>query len=687
MSRRSPAPCWSIACCWHPRWRTVSARPWWRTPWLASARYESHARYGCPGHVIVSARRGVRPGSTVRARDRVGTARRRRRRVRASWRVEGAARARPRSRDSRRGSAAALDAPRQRTHAAARSGRGLELPRGTPEASAPCRGAGRVRGAPATPRAASNRALVGALSRSLRHVRAHRGRATSAGRARLLPSAERTGARRGGAGGGVALPGARAARWLLAVDGRLRTGGPARPRAGRLAGPARTACARAARRGRGFGPGWRSAGRHLRHRPGDLALARARDAPSRLHRLAAGKRASAGAVRASGMRRAARAASEPAGSGMSTWAARRPVRLPQAGAAASEAESLRLRMCAFFALASFAVLQYGALLVHPPSARLLAIAAVVTVGGGALTLSSRLPSRRLALAAALAVSLATLALALLVLGVPAHLLLPSRWATLVRDLRGGLRALEGWLWPYRGGREWTRLAVLLPVPVGLTCAAALCFWPSRHIVATRTAALSLLIALFITGAANQPDAAWGVQGSVLAALTAAWLWLPSLAAADLNRAGAWVVICSTLALLLAPLLSARRPWIHYRTWNAAHATTSFQWDQASGPITWSRSNLTMFELQAPRPQLLRVTALDRFDGRRFLRSPAPPGDSRVDIPRTHERSWLSTATVTVGGLRAELLVSDGGLPVAARWLGRRADTDTITAQPDGEAVC
>ncbi|TMK97101.1 MAG: transglutaminase domain-containing protein [Actinobacteria bacterium] len=386
------------------------------------------------------------------------------------------------------------------------------------------------------------------------------------------------------------------------------------------------------------------------------------------------------------MRRAARAASEPAGSGMSTWAARRPVRLPQAGAAASEAESLRLRMCAFFALASFAVLQYGALLVHPPSARLLAIAAVVTVGGGALTLSSRLPSRRLALAAALAVSLATLALALLVLGVPAHLLLPSRWATLVRDLRGGLRALEGWLWPYRGGREWTRLAVLLPVPVGLTCAAALCFWPSRHIVATRTAALSLLIALFITGAANQPDAAWGVQGSVLAALTAAWLWLPSLAAADLNRAGAWVVICSTLALLLAPLLSARRPWIHYRTWNAAHATTSFQWDQASGPITWSRSNLTMFELQAPRPQLLRVTALDRFDGRRFLRSPAPPGDSRVDIPRTHERSWLSTATVRVGGLRSELLVSDGGLPVAARWLGRRADTDTITAQPDGEAV-
>jgi protein-glutamine gamma-glutamyltransferase len=369
---------------------------------------------------------------------------------------------------------------------------------------------------------------------------------------------------------------------------------------------------------------------------------------------------------------------------MSTWAARRPMGPPRARAVAAAPESLALRMCVFFALASFAVLQYGALVVHPPTARLLAIAATATVGGAALTLSSRLPSRWLALAAALLAFVATLCLALIELGVPAHLLLPNRWATLAHDLRGGLRALEDWLWPYRGGREWARLAVLLPVPVALAGAAALSFWPSRHVVATRTAALSVLIALFITGAANEPDAAWGVQGSALAVLAAAWLWLPALAASDLNRAGAWVVICSALALLLTPLISARRPWIHYRSEDAARETASFNWDQANGPIAWSRSTLTMFELQASRPQLLRVTALDRFDGQRFLRSSAPPGDARLDIPRAHERRWLSTATVRVGGLRSQLLVSDGGLPVAARWLGGR--TGTITAQPDGTAV-
>src|SRR5207237_2805061 len=86
--------------------------------------------------------------------------------------VEGAAHARPRSRDGRGGSTAALDSSPQRTHAAARSGRALELPRGTAQASAPRGGADRVRGAPATPRGSSNRALLGAFSRSLWHVRA-----------------------------------------------------------------------------------------------------------------------------------------------------------------------------------------------------------------------------------------------------------------------------------------------------------------------------------------------------------------------------------------------------------------------------------------------------------------------------------------------------------------------------------
>jgi len=170
----------------------------------------------------------------------------------------------------------------------------------------------------------------------------------------------------------------------------------------------------------------------------------------------------------------------------------------------------------------------------------------------------------------------------------------------------------------------------------------------------------------------------------LAVLTAAWLYLPALAASDLNRAAAWVVICSALALMLTPLVSARTPWIHYRSENAARETTTFNWDQANGPIRWSRSTLTMFELQASRPQLLRVTALDRFDGQRFVRSAAPPGDTRLDIPPPHARSWLSTATVRVGGLRSQLLVTDGGLPVAARWLSGRIDT--ITAQPDGAGV-
>ena len=78
----------------------------------------------------------------------------------------------------------------------------------------------------------------------------------------------------------------------------------------------------------------------------------------------------------------------------------------------------------------------------------------------------------------------------------------------------------GWLWPYRGGERASELAVLSLVPAVLTLAASLCFWPrQRRATARRTAALLLLLGLFVTGAANQTESAWRFQG---AALTVLW---------------------------------------------------------------------------------------------------------------------------------------------------------------------
>lgn len=342
-----------------------------------------------------------------------------------------------------------------------------------------------------------------------------------------------------------------------------------------------------------------------------------------------------------------------------------------------------LRLAAFFALAGFASLQYATLVVHPPGARLLAITAITTAGAAALLLSGRIvePWRRHLLA--VGVGALTLAAALLAIGIPLSLLAPARWPALAHDLRGGYSALAGWLWPYRGGSEWGRLAVLAPLPPVLVASACLCFWPSSRARAARQlCALLLLLALFLAGAANQREPAWGAQGALLVALIAAWLWIADTRAADVHRGAWWIVACSTVALALAPVLSGSGAWIDYSSWNPIAPTTSFQWDQTYGPIRWSRSTAPMLEVSEPRAELLRVTSLDRFDGERFTRSQAPAG-SPGSGPHAAARNpqWITRATITVRELQSNLLVSGGGVALEVQWL--RGGQRPINLQPDG----
>ncbi len=356
-------------------------------------------------------------------------------------------------------------------------------------------------------------------------------------------------------------------------------------------------------------------------------------------------------------------------------------RLVLGPASGERRERTSWRLCVFFALTAFASLQYAQLLSAPPVGRLLGAVAIATVGCGTLTLRrdgrpllARVPVR-------VAVLLATLALATIALGVPAHLLSPASWPRLARHVEDGVAGLGSWLWPYRGNQDWSRLAVLLVVPVCLVAAGTICFWPGRGEPQGRRAiALALPVGLFLAGAANTPGSVPGLRGLVLLALIAAWLWLPGIGSHDAPRAARWLLACSVVALLVRPVLSSSGAWIGFRE-NVA-VGVSFQWDQLYGPISWPRSAAKMLEVSEPHPELLRVTALDRFDGLRFLRSDAPPGSAGLDVgggPRP--RSWYTRAVVTVSGLRSTLLADGGGVPVAVRWLGR--GSPAIARQADG----
>jgi protein-glutamine gamma-glutamyltransferase len=364
----------------------------------------------------------------------------------------------------------------------------------------------------------------------------------------------------------------------------------------------------------------------------------------------------------------------------------------------------------FLALAAFASLVYGGLLIAPPGGRLLAICAIATAGSASLGLRRRdarpllgpWPVRMIVLTL-------TLVLCVLALGVPAHLLTPHGWPRLGHDIARGTDGLGAWLWPYRGGREWTRLVVLLIVPVTLVVAGSLCFWPAggegRGGELRRAIALALLVALFLTGAANSSQPEPGLRGLVLLVLIAGWLWLPALSGNEIIRAGRWLALCALLALAGRAAVGSPAPWLGFREAIGAEQSASFQWDQVYGPIDWSRSTATMFSVAAPHPGLMRVTSLDRFDGLRFLRSDAPPGSADLDLStraldallRARPRpvgdgangpaagAGVEHATITVAGLRSNLLVGAAGLALGVRWAAdarpvlQRAADGTLTA--------
>ena len=95
------------------------------------------------------------------------------------------------------------------------------------------------------------------------------------------------------------------------------------------------------------------------------------------------------------------------------------------------------RLGAFAGLCALAAWRYAGVEVRPPTLRVLALVAVAVVAGAALMRVRQAAGRVI-------VIVLLLAIALLAAGVPARLLLPLEWGSLVRHVRGGLNTVAGW---------------------------------------------------------------------------------------------------------------------------------------------------------------------------------------------------------------------------------------------------
>ncbi len=353
------------------------------------------------------------------------------------------------------------------------------------------------------------------------------------------------------------------------------------------------------------------------------------------------------------------------------------------------------RLAAFAGMSGLAAWRYAGVETRPPTARVLAVAAIAVVAGASLILIPvRVESPRTARTRAAAVrAIVILAAAtgvLLAAGVPFPLLPPTAWGRLAHGLHGGLETVATTLWPYAGSDPWTRLDILLALALVPVAAAALAFWPAgdgnphaalRHAL-RQLAALALLLTLYVIGVLDSNGGSATVDGLLVLVLMVGWLWLPGLRARRVVAALAWLASAGVVAAVLVGQLAGRQAWFDYRAWDVlgvGPGTTAFSWDQTYGPIPWSRSQRTMFTVHTRGPLLWKVTTLDRFDGLRFVRSGTDPA-TEADLPLPLNDRWYSFATFTIAGLHSGLLPTQQGTTAAVN------SGDPIRYEQDGTVL-
>ncbi len=355
--------------------------------------------------------------------------------------------------------------------------------------------------------------------------------------------------------------------------------------------------------------------------------------------------------------------------GRSDWTLpRAPGRLrttPRRRSEAFTVPPLALRAIPFFTLAFLASAHWVAL-VEPAQTRRALVASLIATGAGVLIgLTGRLP-RVAGLAARVLVIAVALVLAATAIGIRFKLLMPAGWGTLGDRLSGGLSVVGTVTkWPYAGPNVWLRLTALLGAPVVLVPAAALAFWPSsgRRSSLGSGGALVLLVALYGVAVAARPFHDQGLRGLALLGCLAAWLWMPRLSGRDASAAVVAVGIAALVALVLTPRLASVDPWIDYRHWSwnlHNEKTISYDWRQTYGPLHWPRKNTTLLLIKSKEPEYWKAESLDQFDGVRWTTPPAAQRDPTVDDREITERpKWIHNASVTVRGLKSQLVIAPG----------------------------
>jgi transglutaminase-like putative cysteine protease len=336
-----------------------------------------------------------------------------------------------------------------------------------------------------------------------------------------------------------------------------------------------------------------------------------------------------------------------------------------------------VRIATFTALALYGVLRWATLTKPAPGLRLVGmlLLAVLIVGLGAIVLPALADrawyggwhrvswmargwwQRGLVAFLVLLCFCAMLALA----GIPVSWLYRVRVEAIANGIGNGLSALPGVLVPYLGVNPWVRIVISLgPGLLLLGSALAVCT-RSPSELRRAVAALQLSALVVIPAMVMHPLLPY-LQGLLLFALVAAFMWGERVVSRRSGAALAVIAAAALFATLLASPLSQHHPWFNYQSLAGSLEPThleTFDWTQRYGPYNWPRDGRTVMTVKARRPDYWKAENLDVFDGVAWSQGPGPVSASPPAPASSNLQRWTQRLTVSMEAIRTTTVIAAG----------------------------
>jgi protein-glutamine gamma-glutamyltransferase len=352
-----------------------------------------------------------------------------------------------------------------------------------------------------------------------------------------------------------------------------------------------------------------------------------------------------------------------------------------------------VRLVAFAALGLFGALRWGTLMSPAPTWRLVGLVALAVALAG---IGPVLFERERAVAAtrgrepvsAVGAPLALIALVAMfpLAGLPLAWTLHLRVAVTANAIGQGLSALPGILVPYAGINEWVRATMLLGAGLLLLDAAVLlAFAPAELGDLRRAGAAVPLLALVVVPAVSVTPHLAYLQGLVLFALLAFFMWGERVPA---DRSGRVLLACAAtgaVGMIVAPALDRHSPWINTHELTSGFTSSKvdrFDWTQRYGPLIWPRTGDTVAQVQAsPKAfagEYWKTENLDTFDGVGWAAGGVSTGGGLEGVGAHTIDRYTQNLTVTIGKMKTTQVI-------AAGYAGTSPAHLTTLAQPGDSA--